>query len=435
MKTKQTQVLFIMTGSIACYKAAQVISRLVQKNISVQVVATESALKFVGEATLEGLSGKPVLSDIYARGQMMDHIHLVREADLILVAPATANYINKIASGLGEDLASTLFLAHDFKKPLVIAPAMNSQMYLHPVTQASLKKLKVFPNVSVLETAEGILACGEEGAGKLLDPDLILNKVLQKVSEHQPESASETIPLSPGKKSKILVTAGGTQEKIDQVRVITNLSSGQTGIEISKNLSLLGAEVHLLIAAHSPSLKELQQELPHFPSLQIKTFTDYQSLKNLLYSEVKDHHYDALIHGAAVSDYSVEKIETTEGSELVSEKISGPEEILLRLKKNPKLIDQVKEISKNKNISLVGFKLTSHASEEEIYEKVDRLFSLSNCDFVVHNDTAQIDKLKNEHKFNFCTVGLSEKIDFKECNDIDQLNFEISKAILSEADI
>jgi len=170
-----------MTGSIACYKSCQVISRLVQKGISVQVVATPAALKFVGTATLEGLSGNPVVSDLYTSGNVMDHIHLIRKADLVLVAPATANFINKISSGIGDDLASTLFLAHDFKKPFLIAPAMNTSMYFHPITQASVLKLQSL-GVQILDSASGVLACGETGFGKLLEPDLILEEVLKFIT-------------------------------------------------------------------------------------------------------------------------------------------------------------------------------------------------------------------------------------------------------------
>lgn len=111
----KSKALVIMTGSIACYKACQVLSRLVQNNYEVQVVASASALEFVGNSTIEGLTGKPVISETHARGHAMDHIHLARWADLILVAPASANYINKIAQGVGDDLVTTLFLAHDFK--------------------------------------------------------------------------------------------------------------------------------------------------------------------------------------------------------------------------------------------------------------------------------------------------------------------------------
>lgn len=436
---KQPRVLFIMTGSIACYKACQIISRLVQRNISVQVVATPAALKFVGEATLEGLSGKPVASDLYARGTMMDHIHLVREADLVLTAPATANHINKISQGIGDDLASTLFLAHDFKKPYLIAPAMNSQMYFHPVTQESIKKLKSFAGISVLDSASGVLACGEEGYGKLLDPDLILDEVLKQLpnplitTPASPLTFAEanvnpSRPLS--KSMRVLITAGGTQEKIDQVRAITNFSTGRTGFEITRTLNQLGLETTLLLSAHSPFLEKAQSAAQVDSSIALKTFTDYDSLKNLLFTEIQSHDFDFVIHSAAVSDYSVASVESSSGSLTEARKISESEEIILKLKKNPKLIASIKKNSKNKNIQVIGFKLTARSQQDEIYAKVSKLFANANCDFVIHNDLSQIDKTK--HIFSFCSMDSSQKISFQHCENREQLNLQISQTLLNE---
>ncbi|MFN8945847.1 MAG: flavoprotein, partial [Pseudobdellovibrionaceae bacterium] len=128
-----------------------------QKGFDIEVIMTPSCLKFVGTSTVEGLTGKPPLVDMYDPGFVMDHIHLQRWADLILVAPATAHFINRIALGIGDDLASTLFLAHDFQKPFLIAPAMNTKMYLHPTTQKSMQSLKEM-GVHILEAASGVLA-------------------------------------------------------------------------------------------------------------------------------------------------------------------------------------------------------------------------------------------------------------------------------------
>ncbi len=431
LNSSRSKVLFIMTGSIACYKACQVISRLSQQNISVQVVATPSALKFIGEATLEGLSGNSVISDIYARGSMMDHIHLVRDADLVLVAPATANYINKISHGIGDDIASTLFLAHDFKKPFLIAPAMNTSMLDHPLTQESMKKLKSL-GVSILDSATGVLACKEEGYGKLLDPDLILQQVLEKLSSakslvgDQPRSTLKNLNKMP----RILITAGGTQEKIDHVRAITNLSTGSTGVGIASSLHELGASVTLLLSENSLYKNEIRKS-----GLSLKTFTDYENFKNMLFSEVQEHEYDFLIHSAAVSDYSVASIESSQGPLNGIHKISSDKELVLKLKKNPKLIDSIKALSKNKNLKLIGFKLTANSTESEIYDKVAKLFQLSGCDFVVHNDTSKIDKTKQLHAFSFCSTEQSRQIKFQECSDLDQLNLQISQAVLSEVNL
>ncbi len=175
----RSKVLFFLTGSIACYKACTVISRLSQAGVSVQTVATPAALKFVGPATLEGLSGQPLFSDMWISGRALDHINCAREADLAIVCPATANTINRLAAGLADDLTGSLFLAWEHgKKPWYIVPAMNTYMFQHPATQSSLEKLSGW-GVRVIEPAEGMLACGETGAGRLAEPDLVTNQILR----------------------------------------------------------------------------------------------------------------------------------------------------------------------------------------------------------------------------------------------------------------
>lgn len=383
-----------MTGSIACYKACQVISRLVQNNCEVQVVATPSALKFVGNATIEGLSGKPVISDMYATGNVMDHIHLMRWADLILVAPATASFINKAAQGMGDDLVQTLFLAHDFKRPFLVAPAMNTSMYTHPVTQKSLQTLRDM-GIEMLDSASGILACGEEGWGRLLEPDMILKlalEALQKKSTSSSTSVPET-KKSALSKIKILVTAGGTQEPIDTVRTITNLSSGRTGVILAETLVQMGFDVTLL-QAHGSAKTDL---VPHK-----EYFTSFHSLDEKMKELLDSEDFSHVIHAAAVSDYSVESIEV-EGKTYrpfeVKKISSQAESMNIHLKRNHKIVDRLKSYSKNKNIQVVAFKLTSHASAEEKQAAVDKLFKSSHADYVVHNDLTDIDIVNHTHKF------------------------------------
>ncbi len=175
-----TKVLFQLSGSIACFKACSVISALVKQGCEVQVVATPSALEFVGPATLEGLTGRSVMTSLFHQGEYMAHIHLMNWADLVILCPATANTISKLASGIGDDLISTLFLAYDFKKPYLVIPAMNTKMYLHPSTQHSLEILKSW-KIEILESASGVLACGEEGIGRLLEPDQIMNAIQKRI--------------------------------------------------------------------------------------------------------------------------------------------------------------------------------------------------------------------------------------------------------------
>ena len=162
-------LLFLLTGSIACFKACELISRLAKRGIAVQTVASAGALKFVGAATLEGLTGRPPFTDLYQPGRAMDHINLSRWADAAIVCPATANSLNRLAAGLADDAPGALFLAWEIgKKPWLIAPAMNATMWDHPATRASRQKLTEH-GASLLPVGDGRLACGETGEGRLLE--------------------------------------------------------------------------------------------------------------------------------------------------------------------------------------------------------------------------------------------------------------------------
>jgi phosphopantothenoylcysteine decarboxylase/phosphopantothenate--cysteine ligase len=407
-----------MTGSIACYKACHVISRLVQAGCEVQVVASPAALQFVGNATLEGLSGRPVVSDMYARGNVMDHIHLMRWPDLILVAPATASFINKAAQGVGDDLIQTMFLAHDFTRPFMIAPAMNKSMYTHPVTQKSLESLRGM-GIEVLDSASGILACGEEGWGRLLEPDLILKFVFDALKLPKEAAKAAAMPATKKHLGKILVTAGGTIEPIDTVRAITNLSSGKTGVVIAESLSHMGFEVTLL-QSHASTVKA---DVAHRD-----VFTTFKSLDEKVKKYLSEDDYTHVIHAAAVSDYSLESVEVN-GQTLTPlevKKISSDAPgIKLNLKRNHKIVDNLKSYSKNKDLKVIAFKLTSHASPEGRKAAVDKLFKNSNADFVVHNDLADIDPSKRTHRFTFYS-----KTDAKNADDLGQITAEIIHAIV-----
>lgn len=422
-----------MTGSIACYKACHVISRLVQNNCEVQVVASPSALKFVGNATLEGLTGKQVISDMYSPGNVMDHIHLMRWADLVLVAPATANFINKAAQGIGDDLVQTLFLAHDFKKPFLIAPAMNTSMYTHPVTQRSIKSLKEM-GLEILETESGVLACGEEGYGKLLEPELILKASLAALqssatSSLEIKSSSDSSSLQPAKSSvfgkiKVLVTAGGTQEPIDTVRVISNLSSGKTGITIAEYLMQMGFDVTLLQAHSSPKTENVTSR---------DVFTSFSSLDEKLKEYLSTEEFTHIIHAAAVSDYSVDNIEVDgkKYSPFDLKKLSSDvDSMSIHLKRNHKIVDRLKEYSRNKDINVIAFKLTSQASDAEKKAAVEKLFKNSHADLVVHNDLTDIDIINKTHKFTLHTPQTVTS-----CESLGKLTSELIHVILPKDSI
>lgn len=383
---KPSNILVLMTGSIACYKACAILSTLKQRGHQVKVAMSSSSLQFVGAATIEGLTGEAPLTQLYSPGYQMDHIHLDRWADLILVAPATAHFINRAAHGIGDDLLTTLFLAHDFKKPFLIAPAMNTKMYLHPTTQNSIQLLQSM-GVEILEAASGVLACGETGVGRLLEPNLIVESVEEKLSTNVLSRTSKELNIPPTlkqKKIKILITAGGTSEPIDDVRVISNKSSGKTASIIAENLAASGFEITYLHAE--------QAQKPHFASYYL-SFNTTGELQHLLQQELKTHFYDVVIHAAAVSDYSVESFDG---------KINSDAEMLnLKLKKNPKLINEIKTISPK--TVLIGFKLTSGADNLMIHEKVLSLFKNAKCDYVIHNDWSN----RNTSKRNFAVYQMA----------------------------
>lgn len=404
----KSKILFIMTGSIASYKACGVLSRLKQNGHEIKVVMSPSSLQFVGKATIEGLTGETPITDMYADGQVMDHIHLVRWADLILVAPATAHYINRIANGIGDDLLTTLFLAHDFKKPFLIAPAMNTMMYLHPTTQTSIQKLKTM-SIEILEAASGVLACGEVGYGRLLEPDLIVKEVEQRLGSFVKSTSS--VPVNTSRNIQVLITAGGTSEPIDDVRVITNRSTGKTASVLADHLIESGLEVTFLHGENS--LK------PRNPS-EVIAFSSFEDLQQKLESQLQNKSYDWVIQAAAVSDYSIKP---------TSGKISSEnDEITLTLKRNPKLIEQIKKISPKTKI--VGFKLTSTANQSSIDEKVKKLFQNSHCDFVVQNDWSDIKK--NQRRFHIYQATSSQP---ELAEGLDQLSSTLFHKILSKENL
>lgn len=375
------KILFQLTGSIAAYKACQVISKLAQQGHHVQVVASKAALEFVGEPTLEGLSGRAVVSDLWEAGRAMDHIHLVRWADLIVLAPASANTVNKLAQGVGDDLITTMALAHDFTKPFLIAPAMNTAMYAHPTTQASLRKLTEI-GYQVLKTGAGNLACGEQGSGRLLEPPEILAEVEKHLKLDPSSPARKTAPI--GKALRVLITAGGTEVPIDTVRSITNTSSGRTGARIARQLTDLGHEVTLLTAKGA--------DVVAFDG-RIERYVTVDDLQAGLQRLLGGSAYDVVIHAAAVSDFQVVSIEQGESLIQSSEPISklrSDNGLTLKLKPGPKLIRHLREWSINPKVKIVGFKLTSTPSAEERAAAVGKVFANPGVGLVVHNDQNEI---------------------------------------------
>jgi phosphopantothenoylcysteine decarboxylase / phosphopantothenate---cysteine ligase len=359
-----SKILFILTGSVACYKACAAISDLVQRGHEVRAVATASALKFVGLATLEGLTRERVWTDLFEPGAALEHIMLERWADIIVICPATAHTLNRIAAGLGDDLAGALLLAHDWKKPLLIAPAMNPAMWSHPATVSSVERLRGW-GARFVEIGAGRTACGEVGEGRLAEPEEIVMAIESALSR-------------PARRLRVLVTSGGTSEPIDGVRVLTNTSTGATGALIADQLSRAGHEVVLLRATNAE---------PAGPWTRQETFDTFTALDAALERLLTGEHFDAVIHAAAVGDFSVQAVEV-EGTAHApgTAKLSSDVAPTLRLRRNPKLLDFIRPRSRNPAVRVVAFKLTQGAAAGEVQTALHSLFTGASVDFVVHND-------------------------------------------------
>ncbi len=362
------KILYKISGSIAVYKSADLISKLVQLGHQVQCVTTQSALQFIGPATLEGLTRKAIITDMYEHGKMMTHIDLVKWADITILAPATATTINRFSNGYGEDIVSTLFLAHDWSKPYFIAPAMNTKMLSNPSTMESLKKLKKW-GVKILSPNSGKLACGDFGYGRMMEPKQIL-KLIQPF-------------LIKTKRPSILITSGGTKEPIDSVRYITNISSGRTAAKLADYFIQNFWEVTYLSSSDA--------EKPLGDCFKLNFITT-KELEKQLFTSISKTNFDAVIHMAAVSDFS--PINASETKKFSSEK----NKFVLEMKPTPKLVNNIRIKSKNKKITLIAFKLTSKEKKPIILKKIKNIFSNSDADWVVQND---IFSRKNGIQSNF----------------------------------
>jgi phosphopantothenoylcysteine decarboxylase / phosphopantothenate---cysteine ligase len=405
------KILVKVTGSIAAYKSAYLISKLVQSGCEVKVVASESALKFVGVSTFEGLTGNQVFINSFDSNSSMSHINLVKWADLTIVYPATANTINKLAHGIADTLLTSLFLAHDWAKPYLIVPAMNFLMYDHPATQESIRKLENW-GVKILPTAEGYLACGDIGRGKLLEPDEIFKTIFASLNElkflHE--------------RKKILITSGGTKEAIDGVRFLTNISTGKTASSIAEHLYMYGYQIFFLHSEDSISPKI---------NCSKTSFTSFDDLDSKLKKNLEEDSIDVVIHLAAVSDYSPKTI--TIGSRSIelpmTEKINSDEGVIsLTLKRNHKILERLKSYSKNKNIAVVGFKLTSGSNIKEQTLAVKKTMMNGNVDFVVANDLS--DRRANNVQTNYKIY--SPQMDIIGCPSVVELSVELKKIIMEK---
>lgn len=282
MSTPFSKIVLGITGGIAAYKSAELVRLLVKQGVEVQVVMTAAACQFITPTTLQALSGKPVLTDLWApdQGNGMSHINLARWADAILIAPASANFMAKLVHGSADDLLSTLCLARG-QCPLLVAPAMNVEMWQNPATQRNAVQIKA-DGITLLGPDVGDQACGETGPGRMLEPLGLLEDLITALSPK---------PLA-GR--KVLVTSGATFEPLDAVRGLTNLSSGKMGMAVARAARDLGAEVTLVCGAGV---------VPPPRGVATLQATSARQMLNTVLDFIRGQ--DIFISVAAVADYTV----------------------------------------------------------------------------------------------------------------------------------
>lgn len=344
-----------VTGGIAAYKALDVVSSLRKKNIEVNVIMTSSALQFVTPLSFQSLSNYMVVSDMFAEPKEWEiqHISLSRRADAIIVIPATANIIGKVANGIADDMLSTTIMAA--KCPVVFAPAMNTNMYENPILQQNISKLKSFGYRFILPQS-GRLACGDIGVGKLADVDTILEYIMTVL-----------YPCKDLTGKRVLVTAGPTIAPIDPVRYITNRSSGKMGFAVAREARDRGA--HVVLVSGPTSLK------PPLGIEFISVNTNEEMLNNVLDNF---NNSDIVIKSAAVADFK---------SKIYSEKKikKAQNEFELTLIKDTDILKKLGTIKKKQ--ILVGFA----AESNDLIQNASKKLSIKNLDYIVANDITSED--------------------------------------------
>tara|TARA_Y100000590_G_scaffold286160_1_gene322013 strand:+ start:1119 stop:2318 length:1200 start_codon:yes stop_codon:yes gene_type:complete len=346
------KILLVICGGISAYKSLEIIRGLKKKKAYVKTILTKSAKEFVTPLSISSLSQEKVYDDIFSveNETEMDHISLSRWADLILVAPITANTISKLSSGLSDDLASTVILASD--KEVYLAPAMNVRMWEHPSTKDNLLKLKNY-GYKIIGPEIGDMACGEFGKGKMTEPDQIINEI--ELYFYKKED---------NKKFKALVTAGPTREYIDPVRFITNKSSGKQGYEIAKSLRDNGFETTLISG---------QTNLDPVSGV---NFIKVDTTKEMFNQTIKNLPADVAIFSAAVSDYKIKKFN--------NKKIKKKENLNLDLEKNIDILSYVSKHNFLKPKLTIGFAAETNDLIKNSLKKLEE----KNCDWIIANDVS-----------------------------------------------
>ena len=382
------KILLIICGGIAAYKSLEIIRLLKKNNVIIKTILTKSGAEFVTPLSITSLSQSKVYQDLFSieNEAEMDHISLSRWADLILIAPATANTISKLANGNSDDLASTVTLASN--KKIFIAPAMNVRMWDHRSTKDNIAKLKTY-NYKLIGPKIGDMACGEYGEGKMSEPIEIV-KELENYFKN----------LKKNNKLKAIVTAGPTNEYIDPVRFITNKSSGKQGYEIAKSLSKKGFDTTLI---SGPTNLEVNNDIN---LIKVETAEEmFQATLNSLPADVA-------VFSAAVGDYKVKKTS--------KEKIKKVDNLNLELEKNVDILNYISNHNSLRPKLVIGFAAETNNLEKHANEKLNE----KNCDWIIANDVSN-KKIGFNSDFN-------EVLIFYKNNDTEKLKYKPKSEISDE---
>jgi len=379
------KILYIICGGISAYKSLETI-RLFKKNgAQIKTILTNSAKEFITPLSVASLSQGKVYSDIFSveNETEMDHIALSRWADVILIAPATANTISKLAQGTTDDLASTVVLASN--KEIYLAPAMNVRMWEHQSTKQNLKKLISY-GYKLIGPEIGEMACGEYGEGKMSEPDKISNEI-----------NNYFLNLKKNKNLKALVTAGPTNEYIDPVRFITNKSSGKQGYEIAKSLSKRGFDTTLI---SGPTNLKIPDDIK---LIQVETADE------MLFETQKNLPANVAVFSAAVADFKINK--------KFKKKIKKQDSLNLNFEKNVDILNYVSKHNSMRPDLVIGFA----AETDNIESNAEKKLNNKNCDWIIANDISN-KKIGFSSDFNEVTIYYSdknkEKLSYKKKSEI-----------------
>lgn len=350
-----------VTGGVAAFKAPIVVRECQRAGHDVYVAATRASLEFVGRSTWEGITSRPVAVDIAGEGRA-EHVELARIADLIIVVPATANSLARLAAGFADDMVSLTILASH--APVVVAPAMHSNMWLAPATQANVRTLRE-RGIHVIDPSSGALGSGDSGIGRLPDPEEIARKALEVLSTYEQASHALT-----GR--TVVVTAGGTREPIDPVRFLGNQSSGRQGLAIASAVARAGAAVRVIAANIESAL------LAGLPSgVQVTRVGSALQMREATVSQVVDA--DALVMTAAVADFRPEAVSQSK----MKKDPTNEEAPTIRLVRNPDILAEIGR-SKKRPPLVIGFAAETGTDEEILAYGADKA-ARKGADFICLN--------------------------------------------------